>query len=941
MSKQKVYQQFIYKIHSTRILKSPDRNLQITLAEARDNNEIISLADSNVLRMIDDINGCDRTQINEKIKEIRSLIQYYKKQSKAKGNIRSCTQEIRKLYRQLDDIQHKTDYVAIIMDNPKDMDILNQGFKINGIEYHRLIGTTNGVKKNTVVYAAILNGNKKSIYEDLMVRMNNGRDLNKEIVPAKFEAYKALTCSASIPVSEPKGILVVDDLVVTCKEKVIKLDDSDSNSDEPNMIENDELDDIEIIDSDGYGLITPDLSKRWANDIQEDYLPSGYCVRNSFCKGMVFTFDFQKFAETYGTYVNGECIVCDVWGKEHNIQDIDLILTTSMLKLWDSYSSLESYLDNCSKNGYTFSVTKACPETLENERNMNYQFLQSYEFTDEEIHQLISPTVNEIKDVLGGNIDKTILFMKGAVADENFSLNEADYVTQALMINPKMINDPFVINRINYLIKKKIDDAKIGVIKVHGNYAAISGDPFALCQHIFKCNVENDEYGLLAAGEIYSKYWVDDGAEQIVCFRAPMSCHNNIRIMNVVNDREKAYWYQYMTTVNILNCHDTVTAAENGSDKDGDCFITTDNPILIKNTRPTKTIMCVQKNAVKSVITEENLVQANKNGFGEDIGKITNRITSMFDVKAQYSRDSDEYRILEYRIMCGQLQQQNSIDRVKGIISKPMPKTWYDKNSVCIKDDDTEEEANKKRLYQSILANKKPYFMCYIYPREMKNYKAYIKNTNDKCYMQFGMTLENLELLCEDHKNDNEYLEEKKFLGWYKNNLPVGLHNCTMNRICWAVENEFRGYVTSIKENTDFDYTILKNGVEYNKSYISKLKKVYKEYMQEMSQYIVMAEKFYYDIDEVNIQKEIILNKYKVMCDEICGNAVTQCDILLDLCYQSEKSKKFVWSLCGDVIIQNLLNDNNKLVTYYVVDEDGEVEFGGIRYSKKVKEVNI
>lgn len=77
------------------------------------------------------------------------------------------------------------------------------------------------------------------------------------------------------------------------------------------------------------------------------------------------------------------------------------------------------------------------------------------------------------------------------------------------------------------------------------------------------------------------------------------------------------------------------------------------------------------------------------------------------------------------------------------------------------------------------------------------------------------------------------------------------------------------------------------------------------------------------------------------MCDEICGNAITQCDILLDLCYRTEKSKKFVWDLCGEIIIQNLLNDNNRLVTYYIADSNGDIEFNGERYSKEVKEVAI
>lgn len=62
-----------------------------------------------------------------------------------------------------------------------------------------------------------------------------------------------------------------------------------------------------------------------------------------------------------------------------------------------------------------------CPEKLENERNMNYQFLQSYELTDGEIQELIAPTVNEIKDVIHGDIDKTILFLNGATSDEDLA----------------------------------------------------------------------------------------------------------------------------------------------------------------------------------------------------------------------------------------------------------------------------------------------------------------------------------------------------------------------------------------------------------------------------------------------------------------------------------------------------------------------------------------
>jgi hypothetical protein len=64
-----------------------------------------------------------------------------------------------------------------------------------------------------------------------------------------------------------------------------------------------------------------------------------------------------------------------VWGNKHNINDVELILTTSMLKLWDSYSSIEDYLEKARRNKHEFALTKITQEELDNEQTMNYQFL--------------------------------------------------------------------------------------------------------------------------------------------------------------------------------------------------------------------------------------------------------------------------------------------------------------------------------------------------------------------------------------------------------------------------------------------------------------------------------------------------------------------------------------------------------------------------------------
>lgn len=85
----------------------------------------------------------------------------------------------------------------------------------------------------------------------------------------------------------------------------------------------------------------------------------------------------------------------------------------------------------------------------------------------------------------------------------------------------------------------------------------------------------------------------------------------------------------------------------------------TDNSVLVNNIRPEPTIFCVQRTAVKKVVTEDDLINSNIAGFGDDIGKITNRVTAMYDVQSQYDKESEEYKVLDYRIKCGQLYQQN------------------------------------------------------------------------------------------------------------------------------------------------------------------------------------------------------------------------------------------------------------------------------------------
>ena len=638
ISKQLACQKFIFKIHSDRLRKAKWK-LTLPLEEARKNDEIISLADSQILRWIDELNGICDAEV--RAREIKSEIRRIRREENSLQNRR----EVKRLYKELDTLQFKPDYMCLIIDKNKDYYRACRGFTINGINYERLLGTNGGIKNSTIVFVS------ERLYDELNRRIENGRDPDKELVVAKLEAYKALTCSASIPVSMPRGVLVVNDAETEFMSDVIYITDEEDG--EPVMSEQkNQL--ITVNATDGFGIMLPSLAARWSEELGLDYMVSGVNTRFAFEKGMVFTFDFLDFAQK----VANNCIVKDAWGNNVDIRTVEIILTTSMVKLWDSYESCQDYIEKSISNGYTFGISKNCPEQLENERNLNYQFIQSYELDDEAIEQLIQPTIQEIKDILGGDWRKSILFLKGIGLNKKNVLKTENNFAKALMIDRRIINDPFVQSSIYQQIHNRINEAKVGVIKVHGNYSIVSGDPYLLCQSVFGL----EKTGLLGAEEIYNKYWVDQGAKKLVCFRAPMTCHNNIRLVHPVGDEQMRYWYKYMKTCTIFNAWDTATAALNGCDFDGDMVMLTDNPVLVENHKPLPALMCIQRRANKTVPVESDFVRSNIESFGNKIGQTTNCITSMFEVRAAFPKNSVEYETLSYRIRCGQLYQQNAIN---------------------------------------------------------------------------------------------------------------------------------------------------------------------------------------------------------------------------------------------------------------------------------------
>ncbi len=914
IARQQTCQRFIYKLHSSRLRKEKWK-LSLPLKEARKNNEVISLADSQILRWIDELNGI--TDADESARRIKAEIKALRKDTDASKNKR----KIRKLYSDLDEIQFKSDYVCLIIDSEKDYYRACRGFSINGIRfntYKRLFGTNGGIKNSCIVFVS------DKVYDELHRRIENDRDTSVELVPAKLEAYRALTCSASIPVSFPNGILVVNDCITKFQSDVICLDDGDGS--EPVMEERENYE-VELNASDGFGLMLPSLSERWSKELGLKYLMSGANTRFAWEKGMVFTFDFLEFADK----VAHSYTVTDAWGNEVDIRDVELILTTSMVKLWDSYSSCEDYVMKSLGNGYTFGITKTCPASLESERNLTYQFIQSFQLTDEDIEELIRPTIDEIDGVLCRSWAQTVLFLKGLGLNDRNVDKLPDDIAKAIMIDHRMVYDPFVQHVVYQAIKNRINEAKVGVVSVHGNYSIASGDPFALCQSIFGLEVT----GLLRAGEIYNQYWADYSADRLACFRAPMTCSNNVRPVRSVNTTEIRHWFQYMKTCTVFNAWDTSMAALNGMDFDGDLVMLTDNRVLVERLEKLPALMCAQKKAPKQIPGEDALIRSNIESFGNAIGQITNRITSMYEVRSHFTPNSREYKELSYRIRCGQKFQQDEIDKAKGIISNPMPKLWYDRHTV-----NALEDQDEKDFQRGIVADKKPYFMRYIYPPLMRQYNTYVKNTNRNAMREFRMSVDEMMRLPASSLSERQ----KEFLLYYDKFMPVGTGDCVMNKICRRFEDAFDGYAKMVHSKSNFDPSIMKSGEPYSQSQLYAIKKLCADYNRRLQNYKLFAA--YEHIDECDSAAEFaaMADEFRRECVIACPNEDALCNIVLDICYSRNSARSFAWDMCGSTIIRNLLKKNDGVISYPVAVKPfdiADVKYRGHKFRIHSKQLEV
>lgn len=923
--KKQIY--YTFKFKSSRLAEF-DFNIEgLTVSQGKLNKEIISMFDSQLLRSLRNIKGSGND-----IQKLESLKKEMRLLHKGDPSLENA-KKINKLQNQIDELLFVPEIISIVIENRGHYKYLyRNGLRLNGKLYRRFSCSAGQARASTVLFC------ETNAADKLDEIFDNGRNKEKKLVPSKYNAYKGLITSSTSVVSTPRFALIPDYESPT-NVKVNFVTETDINADD--KIEIKEI--TEMFNRfDGQGIIDISLARKWADELGLDYIPSQWCIRQNYIKGMLSTFDIKDFCEKKN---NGNYIIETSYTNEDgsrktvDLRNIDVLISESQFKLWNSFPSLEVYKENCIKNKLDWGISLVSPKQDKDILRMNYQFLQTLNLSDKDIEKLCEKFVRWICGVTSEDIYYTLLFLLGTENDEDqlmsYIENSDNHWVKALMIDHELINDSWFKKKIYDLVKQKIKNACLGQIVVDGNFQVIVSDPYAMMQHA--CGIEVT--GLLGKNEYYSNYWNKKGVKMVDSMRAPLTYRSEHVLLPLQDNEELNYWYKYNTSGIIVNTHGYETMQWAGSDFDMDIIATTSDETVIKGVYRDELPIAYtppKPNAVR--IKDKDLYNSDLHSFGSEIGQITNKSTSGFALLAQLDEGTEEYITTLNRIkMCTKLQSAQ-IDKAKiGRKVKSIPKIWTTYNRIT--EDDTELIKEQKSFLNEILLHKHPYFFTYLYKGTKKKYRQYYKNQDATCQQLFGINLDELKKL------NRKTTDQLDFLKTFNTYSPVIDSDCVMNNLCKYIESIDFGIRNIIKSDVKafdtYKHLLRNHEIDIDQDIYNKVKKAIKSFNETSKELAAthssIGIKDNYN-DELKRQIKAQYDKLKMDLFHICSNEELLTDHLIHLAYteQSGFSKELLWTLFGKQLVNNL-KLKCELVKVPLPCPNGEIDYLNKKYT--VKEV--
>ena len=462
---------------------------------------------------------------------------------------------------------------------------------------------------------------------------------------SKLYAYNGLMLSSGIRIDgigidRPHRVVVVDNPVRTPPPtEVITVEDDGTQNSTRKYHRVETMAAVEVTCFDGEGLI----SKQYARLVDEKLcgkkVHTSFQIRMPYVKGMLHEVDFKDYLDR-----SGADTITDLWGVQHPIQKVDIILTKSTFKgcgwLNESGMSWEDYWAVFRKYRHALYITNVSKEKPEKTTELNYQFLNTVSLKADEFRPADLPDGwdhSPEEDPRNWLTKQTELAYYSFCADESFRQNyfleklervswwerhrgKDQILAAVLKKNPRFINEPVYAKRLEDEADKIVEQYAVGRLIVAGDNRYLSGDlldflafllptvpPRKRRQRMFYSTVMTDHFPESSFYAPQAAYAHDDACTLL---RNPHIARNEELQLSFYDAKEERkqmrhYYFGHLTDVVMVDSNMLAAERLGGADYDGDMIKTISDPILNACVRRNYNLYRYEKH--KSLTNTENI----------------------------------------------------------------------------------------------------------------------------------------------------------------------------------------------------------------------------------------------------------------------------------------------------------------------------------------------
>ena len=436
---------------------------------------------------------------------------------------------------------------------------------------------------------------------------------------SKLYAYNGLMLSSGkriegIGIEKKHRVIVVDNpKLKTDREFMVTVRDDGTNNSTRKFYRHEQLEEVNVTCFDGEGLISKAFAEKLDIAYCGQHIHSSFQIRMPYVKGMLHAVDFHEFFKMFNTKV-----IQDVFGKNHLVEDVDIILTASQFKAlgWfrDCKKDWNDYWKAFKKYNHALYITNVSKEIPDALTQLNYQFLATVSIQPEEFRPADLPggwdhspaedernwltkATEQLYYDLRVDDDRRRAYFLESLSKAGLSKRSKEYIMAAVLKkNPLFLNESVYTKQLDDRAEQIYKDYAVGRLMVVGDIRYLSGDLLALLYHIghtneagsimdipFRMEVFADQF---AKNSFYAPGAACEKEAHCTLLRNPHIARNEeIQLSVYPEDTIRDHFFGHLTDVVMVDAKMLAAERLGGADYDGDLVRTIADPILNASVR--------------------------------------------------------------------------------------------------------------------------------------------------------------------------------------------------------------------------------------------------------------------------------------------------------------------------------------------------------------------